>query len=157
MKKILLLMVALFTLGTACTNASTATNETTETTAKKDSKVISLTKADFIAKVYDYKKNAKEWIYEGDKPAIVDFYATWCGPCKRVAPILEELAKEYEGKIVIYKVDTDKEPELAKAFGITSIPTLIFIPKTGNPQAAQGAMPKEGFKKAIEEFLLGNK
>ncbi len=103
------------------------------------------------------KIEKKEWIYEGDKPAIVDFYATWCGPCKRVAPILEELAEEYDGKIVIYKVDTDREPELAKAFGITSIPTLLFIPKAGEPQATQGALPKEAFKKAIEEFLLGNK
>lgn len=150
-------MLAVFTLGTVCANAASATNESAEVSAKKDSKVISLTKADFIAKVYDYKKNAKEWVYEGDKPAIVDFYATWCGPCKRVAPILEDLAKEYDGKIVIYKIDTDREPDLAKAFGITSIPTLLFIPKSGNPQAAHGAMSKEEFKKAIEEFLLGNK
>ena len=150
-------MLAVFAFGTVCSYAANTTNESAEVTAKKNSKVVSLTKADFIAKVYDYKKNANEWVYEGSMPAIVDFYATWCGPCKRVAPILEELAKEYEGKIIIYKVDTDREPELARAFGITSIPTLLFIPKVGDPQAAHGAMPKEGFKKAIDEFLLGDK
>lgn len=88
---------------------------------------------------------------------IIDFYATWCGPCKAIAPILEELAKEYAGKIVIYKIDTDKERELAAAFGISSIPTLLFIPAKGDPQVAQGALPKESLKRAIDEFLLGNK
>lgn len=99
-------------------------------------------------------KNPKEWKYEGDKPAIVDFYADWCGPCKMVAPILDELAKEYDGQIVIYKVDTEKEQELAGAFGIRSIPSILFIPMEGKPEMAQGAMPKASFKKAIDEFLL---
>lgn len=96
-------------------------------------------------------------MFAGDKPAIVDFYATWCGPCRQVAPILEELAKEYDGKIVIYKIDTDKEQGLAAAFGIRSIPTILFIPQQGKPQVAQGALPKEELKKAIDEFLLGGK
>lgn len=126
--------------------------ETTE-----NGKVIHLNKADFLTKVYNYEKNPNEWIYEGDKPAIVDFYATWCGPCKMIAPLLEEMAKEYDGQIVIYKVDTDKEPELSAAFGIRSIPTLLFIPAEGEPQVAQGAMPKATLKKAIDEFLLGKK
>ena len=82
------------------------------------------------------------------------FYATWCGPCKMVAPILDELAKEYDGQIVIYKVDTDKETELARAFGIRSIPSILFIPMNGKPEMAQGALPKEAFKKAIDELLL---
>lgn len=116
-----------------------------------------LTKAEFLTKVYNYEKNPKEWKYEGKLPAIVDFYATWCGPCKMVAPILEELAGEYKGKIVVYKIDTDKEPELSAAFGIRSIPTLLFIPAEGTPQVSQGAMPKDALKKAIDEFLLGNK
>lgn len=125
--------------------------------AEAEGLVKHLTRSEFLQKVYNYEKNPDTWKYEGDKPAIIDFYATWCGPCKMVAPILEELAKEYEGKIVIYKIDTDKEKELASAFGIRSIPTLLFIPKTGDPQVAQGAMPKDGFKKAIDEFLLGGK
>ena len=126
--------------------------ETTE-----NGKVIHLNKADFLTKVYNYEKNPNEWKYEGDKPAIVDFYATWCGPCKMIAPLLEEMAKEYDGQIVIYKVDTDKEPELSAAFGIRSIPTLLFIPAEGEPQIGQGAMPKATLKKAIDEFLLGKK
>lgn len=113
-----------------------------------------MTKAEFLEKVYNFEKNPDEWKYEGDKPAIVDFYATWCGPCKMVAPILDELAKEYDGQIVIYKVDTDKETELARAFGIRSIPSILFIPMNGKPEMAQGALPKEAFKKAIDELLL---
>ena len=119
--------------------------------------IVHLTKDDFIKKVYNYEKNPDKWVYEGEKPAIVDFYATWCGPCKQLSPILEELAKEYAGKIVIYKIDTDRERELASAFGISSIPTLLFIPMNADPQVAQGAMPKESLKKAIDEFLLGKK
>lgn len=124
---------------------------------KTDSPVKHLTKQEFIEKVYNYEKNPDKWIYEGNMPAIIDFYATWCGPCKAIAPVLEELAKEYAGKIVIYKIDTDKERELAAAFGISSIPTLLFIPSKGDPQVAQGALPKESLKRAIDEFLLGNK
>lgn len=124
---------------------------------KTDFPVKHLTKQEFIEKVYNYEKNPDKWIYEGNMPAIIDFYATWCGPCKAIAPILEELAKEYAGKIVIYKIDTDKERELAAAFGISSIPTLLFIPAKGDPQVVQGALPKESLKRAIDEFLLGNK
>ena len=124
---------------------------------KTDSPLKHLTKQEFIEKVYNYEKNPDKWIYEGNMPAIIDFYATWCGPCKAIAPILEELAKEYAGKIVIYKIDTDKERELAAAFGISSIPTLLFIPAKGDPQVVQGALPKESLKRAIDELLLGNK
>ncbi len=112
-----------------------------------------LTKETFLSKVFDYEKN-KEWKYEGELPAIIDFYADWCGPCKMVAPILEDLSKEYEGKITIYKIDTDKEQELASVFGIRSIPSILFIPKEGKPQMAAGAMPKEGFVEAINSLLL---
>ncbi len=124
---------------------------------KSSMKTIMLTKADFLKKVADYEGNPDEWKYLGDKPAIVDFYASWCGPCKAIAPILEELAAEYDGKIYIYKVDTEAEQELAAAFGIRSIPSLLFIPMNGQPQMAQGALPKETFKQAIEEVLLGKK
>lgn len=112
-----------------------------------------LTKETFLQKVFNYETN-KEWKYEGELPAIIDFYADWCGPCKAVAPVLESLSKEYEGKIQIYKVDTDAEQELASVFGIRSIPSLLFIPKEGKPQMAMGAMPKEAFVEAINTVLL---
>lgn len=121
----------------------------------KTMKTIELTKADFLAKVANYEKNPSQWIYLGDKPAIVDFYAPWCGPCRMVAPILEELAAEYDGQIVIYKVNTMNEEELAADFGIRSIPSLLFIPMNGKPQMAQGAMGKEDFKRIIDSVLLG--
>lgn len=140
----------------------TAVTEKTETD-KKDKqqknnntmKPIELNKEEFLKKVVDYQNNPNEWKYLGDKPALVDFYASWCGPCKMVAPILEELAAEYGDSIVIYKVNTEKEPELAGVFGIRSIPTLIFIPLEGDPRIAQGAMGKADFKKAIDSILLG--
>ena len=154
MKKILFLLLTVFTVTTACSHTPKSSVEAAQ---DESSKVVHLTEAEFLQKVYDYKKNPDEWVFAGDKPAIVDFYATWCGPCRQVAPILEELAKEYDGKIVIYKIDTDKERELAAAFGIRSIPTILFIPQQGKPQVAQGALPKEELKKAIDEFLLAGK
>lgn len=111
-----------------------------------------LTKETFIAKVFDYENN-KEWKYEGDKPALIDFYADWCGPCKMVAPVLEELAQEYGDKLNIYKIDTEAEQELAGVFGIKSIPSLLFVPKDGQPQMAMGALPKDTFEKAIKDVL----
>ena len=111
-----------------------------------------LTVETFKTKVFDYEKNT-EWKFNGNKPAIIDFYADWCGPCKMVAPILEELSKEYEGKLDIYKVDTESEQELAAAFGIRSIPSLLFIPKDAQPQMAMGALPKDSFKKAFKDIL----
>lgn len=117
-------------------------------------KTIHLSKSDFLTKVANYETTPNEWKYLGDKPAIVDFYASWCGPCKTIAPILEELAAEYGDQIYIYKVDTEEEQELAAAFGIRSIHTLLFIPMDGEPQMAQGAMPKASFKEAIEKVLL---
>jgi len=112
-----------------------------------------LTKETFIAKVFDFEKN-QDWKFVGSLPCLIDFYADWCGPCKMVAPILEELSKEYEGKINIYKIDTEAEQELAGIFGIQSIPSLLFIPMEGQPQMMQGAMPKATFKQAIDEVLL---
>lgn len=115
-----------------------------------------LTKADFLKKVFNYEVN-KEWKFEGELPALIDFYADWCGPCKMVAPVLEELSNEYAGKINIYKIDTEAEQELAAAFGIRSIPSLLFIPKEGQPQMAMGALPKESLKEVIENVLLSAK
>lgn len=112
-----------------------------------------LTKETFLEKVFNYEKN-KEWKFEGELPCIIDFYADWCQPCKMVAPILEELSEEYKGKINIYKVDTEAQQELAAAFGIQSIPSLLFCPTNEQPQMAQGALPKESFKQVIEDVLL---
>ncbi len=112
-----------------------------------------LTKQTFFEKVFNYEKN-QEWKFEGELPCIIDFYADWCQPCKIVAPILEELAGEYEGKINIYKIDTEAEVELAGAFGIKSIPSMLFCPKDGQPQMAVGALPKETLVQAINDVLL---
>jgi len=114
-----------------------------------------LTKETFREKVFDFEKN-KDWKFEGELPAIIDFYADWCGPCRVVAPVLEELSKEYAGKLNIYKVDTDKEQELAAMFGIRSIPSILFVPKEGQPQMAMGALPKDALKDAISSVLLTN-
>ena len=114
---------------------------------------IQLTNEDFKNKVFDYTKS-QEWKFEGDKPAIIDFYADWCGPCKMVAPILEELSKEYDGKVDIYKVDTEKELELSSVFGIQSIPSMLFIPMGAIPMMQAGALPKNILSKVIEEELL---
>lgn len=122
-----------------------------------DGTVVVLNKADFLKKVYNYEKNQEEWVYEGDKPCIIDFYADWCGPCKKIAPVLKELAEQYRGQIVIYKVNVDNEKELASTFGIKTIPTLLFVPMKGKPQLAQGALPKDEFVKQIDSYLLNKK
>jgi len=112
-----------------------------------------LTKEEFKTKVFDFEKD-KEWKYKGDVPAIIDFYAEWCGPCKMISPVLDELSKEYEGKIKIYKINTGEEQELSAAFGIMSIPSILFIPLKGEPQMAKGALSKLAFENAIKDLLL---
>ena len=112
-----------------------------------------LTKENFLKKVFNYEVN-KDWKYEGELPCLIDFYADWCGPCKMVAPVLEQLSEEYKGKINIYKVNTEIEQELASVFGIRSIPSLLFCPKDEQPQMAMGALPKDALKEAIESVLL---
>jgi thioredoxin len=141
MKKIIFTLFALLTL----TAASAHTEE---------HHVISLNKKDFIEKVWNYEKGVEKWVYLGDKPCLIDFYTTWCGPCKRLAPIMEELAKEYDGQIYIYKIDTEREPEIARLFGISSIPTLLFCPKEGIPTINKGFLPKETLVRAINEIML---
>ena len=111
-----------------------------------------LTKESFKNKVFDFESN-QEWSFAGDKLCIIDFYADWCNPCKVVAPILENLAEEYEGKVDIYKVDTEKEQELASMFNIRSIPSILFVPKDGKPQMSMGALPKENFVQAIKDVF----
>lgn len=118
----------------------------------KMAKVEFLTEKTFKENVFNFEQN-KDWKFEGDLPCIIDFYADWCQPCKMVAPILEELQTEYEGKINVYKVDTEAERNLSAMFGIQSIPSLLFVPKEGQPQMAQGALPKDSFKQAIADVL----
>lgn len=113
-----------------------------------------LTKETFLEKVFDYENNS-EWKFAGEVPAVIDFYADWCGPCKMVAPVIEELSTEYDGKVDFYKIDTEAEQELAGAFGIQSIPSLLFIPTEGQPQMATGALPKHVMKEVIDKELLG--
>ncbi|MDR1698541.1 MAG: thioredoxin [Prevotellaceae bacterium] len=117
-------------------------------------KVTHITQADFFKKVWDYRQDSKNFKFAGDKPVIIDFYASWCGPCKMLSPILEELAAEYDGKIHVYKVDTEKERQLAADFGIRSLPTILFVPMTGAPQGILGYKNKPELKKIIDEFLL---
>lgn len=119
---------------------------------KKEKRVEHLTKETFKEKIFDFENNT-EWKYEGDIPCIIDFYADWCGPCKMVAPVLEELAREYDGRINIYKINTDQEQEIASAFGISSIPSLLFIPLDEKPQMATGALPRQSFVEAIKDVL----
>ncbi|MBK9294219.1 MAG: thioredoxin [Oligoflexia bacterium] len=111
-----------------------------------------LNEATFKSKVFNFEQN-KDWKFEGSLPAIIDFYADWCGPCKALSPILEELSKEYAGKINIYKVDTEATPQLAAMFGVRGIPSLLFVPKKGQPQMAAGLVPKDSLKKAINQIL----
>lgn len=144
-------------VATACAGNKEKANSPNAANTENEAKVTALTQADFIKQVYNYEANPKEWKFEGSRPAIIDFYATWCGPCKVIAPILEDLAKEYAGKIDVYKVDVDKEPELATTFGITGIPALLMIPMKGEPKMQQGLMTKEQLEKLIQEFLLVKK
>ena len=119
-----------------------------------DSKVtvINMTNDMFKQLVYNYEKN-KEWKYEGTKPAIIDFYATWCPPCRELSPLVEQIAHQYSGKIVVYKIDTDKEKLLSQMLGISGLPTLLFIPLKGKPQASMGFIPKEAIVKTINDVL----
>ena len=154
-------MAAMLALLAGCGHGQRTSEETgrsgkTDPLTKNENsmKPIHLTKAEFLTKVANYEENPDKWEYLGDKPCLIDFYADWCGPCKAIAPILDELAKEYDGQIYIYKIDTEKEMELAAAFGIRSIPSLLFCPVGETPQMAQGALPKDALKKAIDEILL---
>jgi thioredoxin len=134
----------------SATAAATSANDLSSGTSKPEH----LTKETFKEKIMDYEKNPQQWVFAGDKPAIVDFYADWCRPCRMISPIMEELAVEYQGKVNFYKVDTEAERELAAVFGIQSLPTVLFIPASGNPSAQKGALPKESYKQIIDEFLL---
>jgi thioredoxin len=160
MIKASILVVSLLLTLTGCNakNADSAKTQgdQTEQTTKNNKKMgtIHLTKEAFLKKVVNYETSPNEWKYLGDKPCLIDFYADWCGPCKAVAPILEELAKTYDGQIYIYKINTDEEQELAGAFGIRSIPSLLFVPMEGKPQMSMGALPKNQMVESIDKILL---
>ena len=132
----------------SCSNSSSSASANENKTG-----TIHLTASEFKEKVFDYS-NSRDWKYKGTEPCIVDFYASWCGPCKRIAPVLEDLSAEYKGKIKIYKVDIDQEKDLAAAFGIESIPTIYFCPVGGNPRIEYGAIPKENIVEIINTTLL---
>jgi thioredoxin len=151
MKKVII--YTLLTIGVlASCNSKKEENKNNNKTEPK-MKTIHLTKEMFLEKVMNFEKNPTEWKYLGDKPCIIDFYAQWCGPCKAVAPILEQIAEEYDGKIYVYKIDTEEQQELAAAFGIQSIPTIYFCPMNESPQMAMGALPKATIKQAIADVL----
>jgi thioredoxin 1 len=149
-KKILLSLLISSVFFITCKSENrTPSKEGTEGTEA----VVQLTNETFKKLIFNYETN-KEWKYEGSKPAIIDFYADWCGPCRHLSPLVEELAKEYAGKIIVYKVDTDKEKVLSQSLGISGLPTLLFIPEQGSPQMSMGALPKESLIKAVNEVLL---
>ena len=133
-------------LATACT--------TNAQEKKAESKVKQLTYNEFLKKVWNFENNPNTFIYKGKLPAIIDFYADWCGPCRRVAPIMEKLAEEYDGKLLVYKVNVDQEKELSNVFSITSIPMVLFIPLEGQPMTQVGAMQEAEYKKVVEEKLI---
>jgi thioredoxin len=159
LKTILFLLAAI--VAVSCSNSTETKAQSdksatagNEAVASEGGKTIHMNKDMFIDKVMDFETNKDQWIYRGDKPAIIDFYADWCKPCKMIAPIMEELAQEYKDELYIYKVDTQVERELASVFGIRSIPAVLFIPMEGKPQMSTGALPKETFKQVIDDFLL---
>lgn len=151
MKKYIPILTILLTLVFSECKADNPADPGTKSTA--DNNVIQLSDDGFKKMIFNYEVN-KEWKFEGSKPAIIDFYADWCAPCRQLSPIVEEIAKEFKDKINVYKVDTEKEKLLAQKLGITGLPTLLFIPAKGNPQVTMGALPKEDLLNAINEILL---
>jgi thioredoxin len=150
MKKTILLLALGFTLFLTNCNSSTSGDGN-----KTSGTVVALTNETFKTNVFNYPVN-QQWKYEGKLPAIIDFYATWCAPCKKLSPLLEELAVKYDGKIIVYKVDVDAEQQLAQSMGIQNMPTLLFIPAKGQPQQSVGLVSAEDLEKMIHEILIVN-
>lgn len=163
MKRILLLVsIGLILIAGGCNNqtseseaeASVTESTDVQTENSGDIKPVYLTAESFREKVWDYEKSPGQWVYNGELPCIIDFYADWCKPCKQVAPIMDELADYYDGRVLIYKVDTDKERELASVFQVKSIPSILFAPSEGKPAIQPGALTKEDYIRIIDEFVL---
>ena len=152
MKQLIFIFLFLGSLSLHACNS--APGEDNGTAGSNDGQVINLTAETFQKLIWDYKKNPQEWVFKGDQPCIIDFYADWCRPCKMVAPIMAELSMEYKGKIRIYKVNTDEQRELAGLFKISSIPAVMFIPKSEKPQMSVGAMQKATYLDMIQKLLL---
>jgi thioredoxin len=152
MKKLtfILFFLATFSLQACNNNSGNAENTPTST----EGQVVKLTAETFQSLVWDYKKNPQEWVFKGDQPIIIDFYADWCRPCKMIAPIMTELSNEYKGKVRIYKVNTDEQRELASLFNISSIPAVLYVPVSGKPQMSVGAQQKAGYVEMINNILL---
>ena len=166
MKKLSIIMILFFAANLmACSNSEGSEKEKNQakTEISKDNKTTSnaapehLTYDAFLKKVWNFEANPQEWVYEGDVPCVIDFYADWCRPCKRVAPIMDELAREFDGKLKVYKINVDNEKQLASVFRVRSIPSVLFIPKKGKPQMQTGAMPRDAYFKVVKEQLLGEK
>ncbi|PLW92443.1 MAG: thioredoxin [Marinilabiliales bacterium] len=159
MKRIMYLLIVVSIIAVACGSGSEKNDKNTDNPPVNQEdpagKVHYLNTQNFVDQIFDFRTET-EWKYKGNKPAIIDFYADWCGPCKRVAPIMEELAKEYKGEIDIYKVDTDREQELASAFGIQSIPSIMFIPLDKQPHMYVGAFPKSEYIRIINEVFYSD-
>ncbi|MEI6434014.1 MAG: thioredoxin [Bacteroidota bacterium] len=151
MKKLtfLFLFLAAFSMQACNSNSGNTANPS----GPGDEQVVKLTAESFQKLVWDYKKNPQEWVFKGDQPVIIDFYADWCRPCKMIAPILAELSNEYKGKLRVYKVNTDEQRELASLFNISSIPAVLYVPKTGKPQMSVGAQQKAGYIEMINNIL----
>lgn len=159
MKKIILAAILFLPFLVSCSQNMKAPAVSPQTTVGKSeknetAKVQYLTTSDFRKKIMDYEAHPDEWVFAGSRPAVIDFYTTWCGPCKMMAPVVESLAEKYAGKIDFYKVDIDQESELASVFGISSIPTFLFIPVKGKPSVQMGAMQKEDFEGLIDKIKI---
>lgn len=150
MKKVLFTGIILVFLLSDCNSQRSNRGENS---SSGNSNVIYLTEQTFKERVFNYDTN-NEWKYEGNKPAIIDFYADWCAPCRELSPLLEKVVKEYGGKVILYKIDTEKERKLTETLGISALPTLLYIPVRGKPQVRMGLVPKDSLKRAIDEFLL---
>ena len=147
MKKIIISLILIFSVIPMYISAHSIEKEQTK------GKPIQFDKEQFMKYIYDYEKNPQQWTYKGKLPCLIDFYADWCAPCRKLHPILAKIAEEYKGKLIVYKVDTEAQRDLSAYFGIQSIPTLVFVPVNGAPQAAMGLMPQEDIEKVIKEVI----
>jgi thioredoxin 1 len=148
-------LISMILIFSACNSVGGNKNEG-NSAENAEGKVVHMNTEMFKKLVWDYRKNPSEFIFTGDQPCVIDFYADWCRPCKMVAPIMEELAKDYSGKVRIYKVNTDEEGELSQLFNIRSIPAILYVPKNGKPQMSVGLSSKESYVKTIQDVLLSN-